>query len=110
MKQREYLLIPISVFPPDIIEYYNIKNKVNNKGLVLAEVVKGMYGLPQAGCLAYGQLVMHLQHAGYVKSGSTPGLFKYVSKPIQFILVVDDFGIKYQSEDDLNHLLDHLGK
>jgi len=69
-----------------------------------------MYDLPQAGRLAYEQLVMHLQHAGYVKAGSTPGLSKHVSKPIQFILVVDDFGIKYQSEDDLIHHLDHLGK
>ncbi len=57
--------------------------------------------------------VPHLLKAGYVWAGVTPlGLFKHVTRPIQFILVVDDFGIKSQPEDDLRHfhLVDHLAK
>eukprot|EP00804_Cyclotella_cryptica_P000094 CCRYP_013744-RA/>CCRYP_013744-RA protein AED:0.39 eAED:0.64 QI:0/0/0/1/0/0/3/0/222 len=35
----------------------------------------------------------------------TPGLFKDVSRRIQFSLVVDDFGIKYQGKQHLDHLI-----
>ena len=77
---------------------------------MLVEIVKGMYGLPQAGRIAYDQLVKHLATAGYVRAGKTPGLFKYITRSTQFILVVDDFGIKFQSEADLQHLLEHLAK
>ena len=32
------------------------------------------------------------------------GLWKHKTKPIQFVLVVNDFGIKYLWKEDLNHL------
>ena len=39
-----------------------------------------------------------------------PGLWKHKTKPIQFVLVVDDFGIKYINKDDLDHLIRTLEK
>ena len=40
----------------------------------------------------------------------TPGLWKHVSRPIAFTLVVDDFGIKYEGHHHLDHLLNALRK
>lgn len=106
----EYMLVPLHVFPPDIIEHYKIDEKVDHRGLVLAKIIRGMYGLPQAGRLAYEQLLPYLEQAGYIRAGITPGLFKHKTRPIQFILVVDDFGIKFKSQEDLDHLINHLKK
>ena len=38
------------------------------------------------------------------------GLWKHKTKTIQFVLVVDDFGIKYINKDDLDHLIRTLEK
>ena len=35
----------------------------------------------------------------------TPGLWRHVTRPVQFTLVVDDFGIKYVGQDNLDHLI-----
>ena len=42
---------------------------------------------------------------GYYKSLIAPGLWKHKTRDIQFVLVVDDFGIKYTKKDDLDHLI-----
>ncbi len=34
-----------------------------------------------------------------------PGLWKHESRPLTFTLVVDDFGVKYESKDDVDHLI-----
>ncbi len=38
----------------------------------------------------------------------TPSLWKYHTQPIQFTLVVDDFGITYINKKDMEHLLNAL--
>ena len=55
-----------------------------------------MYGLPKAGILANKLLKKRLAKYGYFEMPHTPGLWKHVSRPIAFTLVVDDFGIKYE--------------
>ncbi len=39
-----------------------------------------------------------------------PGFLKHKTKPIQFVLVVDNFGIKYLKQEDLDHLIRLLEK
>jgi hypothetical protein len=39
-----------------------------------------------------------------------PGFWKHKIKSIQFVLVVDNFGIKYIKKDDLDHLIRMLEK
>jgi hypothetical protein len=39
-----------------------------------------------------------------------PGFWKHNTKPIQFVLVVDDFGIEYLKQEDLDHLIGLLEK
>ena len=107
MNEPEYMLTPYKIFPPDIIAQYNLDTKVEN-GHVLAKIVKGMYGLPQAGRLAHDQLKDHLAKADYYATPITPGLFRHKTRPITVVLVVDNYGIKFESLSDLKHLVDHL--
>ena len=72
------------------------------------QIEKGMYGLPQAGILANKLLRTQLAPHGYFELPHTPGLWKYISRIVQFSLVVDDFGIKYKGEENVNHLLNVL--
>ena len=63
------------------------------------------YGLPQARKLANEFLRKKLAPHGYFEVKHTPGLWKHVSRPLQFTLVVDDFGVKYTRRKDAEHLL-----
>ena len=61
-----------------------------------------MYGLPQAGILANKLLKTCLALHGYNEQPHTPG------RPVWFNLAVDDFGIKYIGDENLQHLYDAL--
>ena len=76
--------------------------------MILANVIDGKYGLTQAGRLIHDQFEPFLAEAGYLRAGVIPGSFKHVTRPIQFILVVDEFGNKFTSQVDLDHLDNHL--
>ena len=52
MDRYEYMRMKLKMFPDDVIEEYNLCDKVEPNGYVYIEVRKGMYGLPQAGLLA----------------------------------------------------------
>ncbi len=67
-----------------------------------------MYGLPQAGLLANELLEKHLNKHGYRQSKLVPGLWKHDTRPIQFTLVVDNFGVKYIGEEHAQHLKNTL--
>ena len=64
-----------------------------------------MWGLPQVGILANKCLQRKLALFGYFECVNTPGLWYHKSRPITFTLVVDDFGVKYVSQDDIDHLI-----
>jgi hypothetical protein len=72
------------------------------------EISKGIYGLPQAGILAFNQLKTHLATHDYAPCTHTPGLWTHSTRDIMFSLVVDDFGIKYTNRDNAIHLLTAL--
>ena len=67
-----------------------------------------MYGLKQAGIIAYMELTKHLDKFGYHPVRDTPGLWKHNTRATIFTLVVDDFEIKYASRQDAEHLLQAL--
>jgi hypothetical protein len=72
-------------------------------------IMKGVYGLPNAGRLAQDQLIVFLEQDGYIET-NTNCLFKYQTRDIYFMLVVDDFGIKHKNIEDLEPLLSTLRK
>jgi hypothetical protein len=107
MMRKEYMQIPLTYIPQSIIEKYALHDKAH-KGLVLVEICKGMYGLPQAGILAFNQLKTHLATHNYAPCTHTPWLWTHSTRNITFTLVVNDFVIKYTNRDDAIHLLTAL--
>jgi hypothetical protein len=108
MERFEYMWIPIRDIPANIVEQYKLQGSMIRNGMVLVEIRKGMYGLPQAGIIANNRLQAHLKDHGYLPTAHTPGLFKHATRDITFSLVVDDFGIKYVDKADADHLLTSL--
>jgi hypothetical protein len=64
-----------------------------------------VWGLPQAGILANELLYKPLLPHVYYECTNTPGLWKHVSRPVSFSLVVDDFGIKYVGKKHVDQLI-----
>ena len=61
MQEAEYMFIDAVLVPQDFIDEYQLHNKIHN-GKIYIKIKKGMYGLPQAGKLAYDQLKNHLKN------------------------------------------------
>ena len=51
MERLEYMRLPFKIIPQEIIDKYALKGKVEDDW-VYVKILKGMYGLPQAGLLA----------------------------------------------------------
>ena len=101
--------MPLSVFPRHVRDQYNLETHAKN-GFVYLEIRRAIYGLPQAGILANKLLRERLEPEGYYEVTHTPGLWKHVSRPVQFSLVVDDFGVKYVGKKHADHLLEAIQK
>ena len=90
MQRYEYMFINIKDIPEDIVKQYKL-TEIENNGKVYVEIRKGMYGLPQAGILANKLLQQNLAQFGYYQCKHTPRLWRHETRPIMFVLVVDDF-------------------
>jgi hypothetical protein len=110
MTRHEYAKVNINLIPPEIVEKYNLTALQDSKGYVYIRIEKGMYGLPQAGILANQQLAKKIACHGYYQTRHTPGLWRHVTRPIQFVLVVDDFFIQYTNKVDAQHLMAALNR
>ena len=100
--------IPITQILDEIITEYNLRNKVHTDGAVHIEIQKGMYGLPQAGMLANKLLKRRLAKHGYYEVRHTLGYWRHMWRPIDFTIVVDDFGLGYENNEHTLHLLQTL--
>jgi len=107
MEENKYMWIPIQFLNAKVIAAYELKDLIVD-GRVLAEISKGMDGLPQAGRLAYNHLVLNLGRNGYHPCKRTHGLWRHITRPILFSLVVDDFGIKYFGKQHAQHVFTSL--
>jgi hypothetical protein len=105
LDRPEYMRIMRSQLPQEIIDRFELEPMFSRSkdgkavnDYVFVEVVKGIYGLPQAGLLAQ-------QKPNECRS--TPCLYKHASRPISFTLVVDDFGVKVTGaiREHIDHLL-----
>ena len=88
MDEPKYVRIKFKEILQEFVDGYNLKEYIHT-GWVYFEIVKGCYGLPQAGRLANVLLRKRLAKEGYYEA-EIPGLWKHESRPIQFVLVVDD--------------------
>jgi hypothetical protein len=107
LDQIEYMKILIALLPEDIIEHYQLQDKVLD-GYIYMKICKGMYGLLQASILANKLLKERLARHGYFEQPHTPRSWKHVTRPVWFNLCVNNFGIKYIGREHLKHLYDAL--
>jgi hypothetical protein len=109
LKQPKYGRVKLTDIPDEIINKYKLNDKATD-GWVYFKVVRGMYGLPQSGSNSHDELEERLNKDGYYKSPLVPALWKHKTRPTQFVLIVDNLGIKYFTKNDLDHLSDTLKK
>jgi hypothetical protein len=76
----------------------------------LLQIHKGCYGLPLAGILANDLLRFCHEAQGFYEAASTPRRLRHKWRPIQFCLIVDNFGIKYVGLEHFNYFLGILKK
>ena len=107
MDWEEYIIIQTSMIPEEFMNSYSLKEKVHN-GYIFSRVTKGMYGLPQAARIAKYALLQYLAPYGYHPTKNTPGIWTHDTHPINFTLVVDDFGMKYSGKEHALHLKEAL--
>eukprot|EP00804_Cyclotella_cryptica_P017718 CCRYP_001158-RA/>CCRYP_001158-RA protein AED:0.36 eAED:0.36 QI:0/0/0/1/0/0/3/0/335 len=105
MPRPEFGRVKLSDIPEEIIDEYNLREITTPDKWVYFRADKTHYGLPQAGSLSHDLLEKRLNKEGYFKSLVVPGLWKHKTRNSQFVLVVDDFGIKYVKREDLDHLV-----
>ena len=81
-----------------------------HKGWIYFEIRRGCYGLPQYGMLGNKQLILRLEKEVYYEARTTPVLWRHKWRPIQFCLVVDNFGVEYVGKQHAEHLVTILKK
>ena len=94
MERSKYLCLKLLDIPQEFIEEYDLTQLVQ-KGWIYFEIICGCYGLPQSGRITNDLLHTHLEQAGYYEAATKPGLWSHKWRLIKFVLLVDDFGIKY---------------
>ena len=113
MDEPEYMWIRYNQIPLSTQKKYGIYDpdpERQRTGSVLVKIKKGMYGLKQAGKLAQARLIAHLAAHGYMNTPEAPCMFRHQTRNIAFVLVVDDFGIKYKGKEHVEHLIETLRK
>ena len=95
MGRSEYNIIRIRLVPPKIIAHYKLNELVDQYGWIYTEIIRGMYGLPQAGIIAKNLLAHNLHNHGYYQVKRTTLLWRHVWRPIYLTFIVENFGIRY---------------
>jgi hypothetical protein len=94
-------------FPEEIVNKYNLK-ELDVDGWVYIEIIKGMYGLKQAGFLATQLVQKRFAPFGNYPARHTPGLWLHKTIPTAFSLIVDEFEVKYVGKQHAGHLKNAL--
>ena len=107
MDRYEYMRMKLTDFPMHVQQKYNLQAHDKN-GYVYLEIRRSIYGLSKAGNSENKYLREKLRPHRYYRVSHTPGLWKNISLPIDFSIVVDNFGVNYGGEDNARHLIDRL--
>ncbi len=100
----EFICMKLSDISDEVIKEYKLREKATKNGSIYIKAKRGMYGLPQSGLLANELLEKRLNKHGYQQNKLVPRLWQHNTGPIQFTLVVDDFGVKYVGKERAQHL------
>ena len=98
LPESEYVKFKVELIPPNIIKHYNLEPRIHN-GHVYAKINRAWYGLKQSGKIASDDLIEHLGKHGYKPAPLTEELFTHETRDTAFTLVVDNFAVRYSSQD-----------
>ena len=101
--------IPLSLFLHHTIDQYDLQSKVRN-GHVYHKIRCAIYGLTQSRALANVQLPTFLAPEGHYELAHTSGLWRHITRPIQYKLVADYFRVKYVGQEHAEHLINTIKK
>ena len=108
MERPEYMRIHSKYFLQEMREKYKIDSIIAPDGYVYCKIKRGMYGLKQAARLAYDKLRENLKMHGYSPDKYSPNIWVHEHHSTKFCLCVDDFGVKYTSQKEADHLIGAL--
>ena len=106
MKYFQYMHIHKKSIPQEVLDEYD--NIFDERDFTYVEICRGMYGLKEAGIIAFDQLVQKFKRFGYEPMPRTPGLWRHTSRKTTFTICVDDFGIQYFSKAESEHLINSI--
>ena len=96
MAYLQYIHVHASFTTQEVMDQYSFT--VEAGGYVYLEIRKVMYGLKEAGIIAFTQLVQKLAPFRYESMKFTPDLWCHTTRKTTFTLCVDNFGVKYFSK------------
>ena len=74
MSNYQYMRIHLKGIPNEVVVEYSLLPIADLSGYVYVEIRKGMYGLKEAGIIAYKRLVRNLQPHGYAPVAHTTSI------------------------------------
>ena len=99
--------IKLTDIPQEFIDEYNLTEYVRH-GLIYFSIIRSAYGFKQSVKLSNNLLRSRLEDKDYYETDTPLGLWQHKWRPIQFILVVVDFGVEYIGEEHAFHLVSIL--
>jgi hypothetical protein len=88
------MIIDSRTIPEDILQKYSLHSFIRHDDYyILFQVQGALYGMTNAGRRANQDLIAHLEKNSIYEHTSVPGLFD--GKGLQFVVITDDFLIKY---------------
>ena len=100
MAYYQYMRVPAWCIPREVWDDPNYAIHITDNGYVYLGIRCGLYGLKEAGILAFNQLVKKLAPHGNEPMPFTPGLWCHYMKRTTFALCV-----KYFYTADATHLI-----
>ncbi|KAL7525791.1 hypothetical protein ACHAWF_001507, partial [Thalassiosira exigua] len=94
MERKKYVRIKYDDIPFKFRDEYKLDSYARGNW-VDYEALRGAYGLPQSNKLANDLLRKRLEAAGYFEAPTTPSLWRHTWRPVEFVLIVYDFGVEY---------------
>ena len=87
---------------------HTLSNIVTSYGWIYVYIVKSVYRLKQAACIAYDLLKTRIVQHGYTPYLDNVNYWKHSIRQTKILLCMDGIGIKYYYKEETNHLLDTL--
>ena len=108
---EEYMWIDSSHLTDQFIADYHLHEFIVPHGKsyrILMEICKTIYGLKNAGRLSKDKLDNILLASGYTEDTNVPCVYSHATNGVRFVLVVDDFAVKYNSIAGRDHLINAI--